>query len=265
MVSAGVDVGSVATKVVILDGRRTVLAREVSPTGPHGDRIARELFQRALRESGLSEGDVCATVATGYGRRRVDFASQVVTEISACAKGLRWSVESSGASCLAIDLGGQDTKVILLSPDGSVEDFVMNDKCAAGTGKFLEVMAASLQVKLDDLPMLARKARQPVRINSTCTVFAESEVISLLSEGRSVEDIVAGLHLSIAERIAAMAMGFGRQETVYFCGGGAKNEGLRTALAEKLGAKVVVPDQPQFVNALGAAIIALEEISQGGG
>jgi len=258
LITAGVDVGSVATKVVLVRDGEDVLARNLRATGPACDRTAAAAFEHALAEANLRRADVARVVSTGYGRRRIDFGDRAVTEISACARGISGAMRRKSGSHLVIDLGGQDTKVILLGEDGLVEDFVMNDRCSAGTGRFLEVMAQSLQVELAELGRLSESSTEPVRINSTCTVFAESEVISLLSEGRKVEDIVAGLHASIAERIAAMAAGMGERGEVIFCGGGAKNEGMRKALADRLNADVIVPDEPQFVNALGAALLAGE-------
>ena len=256
MITAGVDIGSVATKVVLLADGKDVLAREIRPSGVTADTAAEEAFEKALAKAGLDEKGVARVVATGYGRRRIDFSDRAVTEISACAAGALWGEESTGR-LLAVDLGGQDTKAILLGPAG-VEDFVMNDKCAAGTGRFLEVMAHALEVTVDDLGSLSGQARHPQRINSTCAVFAESEVISLLSHGAKVEDIVAGIHNAIAERIAAMAYGFGEVEKIVFCGGGAKNAGVQKALEQVFDAPVAVPDHPQFLNAVGAALIALE-------
>ena len=259
MITAGVDVGSVATKVILLADGKEVLAREVHPTGVSPDAAAAEVFERAVSAAGIHREKILRVVATGYGRRRASFGDKVITEISACAKGVLWH-QQVGKALMAIDLGGQDTKAILIGGRG-VEDFVMNDKCAAGTGRFLETIARALEVSLDDLGGLSLKAQNPVRINSTCTVFAESEVISLLSQGTKIEDIVAGIHGAIAERIAGMVCGFGPLERVVFCGGGARNIGVKVALEDRLGVEVIVPDQPQFVNATGAALFAQEELS----
>lgn len=259
MLKAGVDVGSVATKVVVLqDG--VVAAKCVLPTGASPGRAAERVLRRALRELGRSSRDVAVVTGTGYGRRQVEFAARVVTEITACASGATHLAYTPQPG-LVIDVGGQDTKAILLAPDGSVEDFVMNDKCAAGTGRFLELVARALQLKWEQLPALDAQASQPVKITSTCTVFAESEVISLLANGDSVENIVAGLHASIADRIAAMLGRLPLREPIVFCGGGATNEALRRALERRLARPVLVPSAPQFVNAFGAALLGEHDSS----
>lgn len=157
-----------------------------------------------------------------------------------------------------IDLGGQDMKVISLEEDGTIADFVMNDKCSAGTGRFLEVMADVLNVGLENLGELSRRSKVPIRINSTCTVFAESEVISLIAQGKASEDIIAGIHNSIAERIASMVRQVGAKELIFYAGGGAKNRGMHKVLEDRLDKRVYVPDEPQFVIAFGAALIAQE-------
>ena len=258
MIFAGIDVGSVATKAALIDEEGRVLAREVVATGAMPKVAAEQAFRKAIGSAGAAR-EAAGVVATGYGRRGIDFGDRVVTEISACAKGVL-AEEAPRDRLVAIDLGGQDTKVILIGRNG-VEDFVMNDKCAAGTGRFLETIARALDLRVEELGDLSQQARNPVKINSTCAVFAESEVISLLAHGASVEDIVAGIHRSIAERIAGMLSGFGTPERIVFCGGGAMNTGVTKALDACLGAVVVVPDSPQFVVAAGAARIALDGFS----
>lgn len=254
MITAGIDIGSVTTKVVILD-RDSVLARAISATGPHPKSTAEKVLEDALRQANLSRQDIGYIVSTGYGRRAIEFGNRAVTEISCCARGARWTGTPQGEARTIIDLGGQDMKVISLEEDGTCADFAMNDKCAAGTGRFLEVMADVLGIGLENLGELSLKSKTPIQINSTCTVFAESEVISLIAQGRNMEDIIAGIHSSIAQRIVNMIKQVGEKEVVFFCGGGAKNRGIHKALENRLGVKVFVPGEPQFVIALGAALI----------
>jgi len=254
MISVGIDLGSVATKIVLADQGR-VLARLSQPSGPQPKATAERVLDLALREKELSRNDVSSTVSTGYSRRQVDFCDRVVTEIAACAKGAV-NLPDTERPGLIIDLGGQDTKAILLDDSERVEDFVMNDKCAAGTGRFLELIAHALHLQWEKLPELDRQATSPVKISNTCTVFAESEVVSLVAHGEKVENIVAGIHKSIAERIASMLGRMPLRKPILFCGGGATNEGVRRALEERLQVDVTVPEHPQFVNAFGAALMA---------
>ena len=254
MIRAGIDIGSVATKAVVLrDG--AVAGRALVRSGAAPDSAAREAFETALREAGADRGLLDRVVSTGYGRRSIDFADEVVTEITAGARGAYFLGCPWGRPRLIVDLGGQDTKVILLDEDGAVRDFAMNDRCAAGTGRFLEVMAGVLDVPLDRLGAIARTAQRPAPINSTCTVFAESEVISLIAQGTRKEDIVAGLCAAIASRIAQMVKPMGGHD-VFFNGGGALNDGVRAALERTLARNVYVPPMPQFVVATGAALAA---------
>jgi predicted CoA-substrate-specific enzyme activase len=255
MLTAGVDIGSVATKALVLKDRE-ILAAAVLPTGSRPKLSAVAALAQALQQAGLQAADLQHTVSTGYGRRVVEFGDKTITEISACARGTNFLGSPGGCVRTIIDLGGQDIKVISLGESGEVADFVMNDKCAAGTGHFLEVMARALEVRLEDLGALSAQSTREIAINATCTVFAESEVISLLAQDAKKEDIIAGIHRSIAERIVAMAGKIGLREVVAFNGGGAKNQGLRVALESKLGVALAIPGQPQFVNALGSALEA---------
>jgi len=222
-------------------------------TGAEPGAAAKDALRAAAEQAGIQHDEIDRIVATGYGRRIIDFADDAVTEITAAARGAHHVGCPWGAPRLLADLGGQDTKVILLGEDGSVRDFVMNDKCAAGTGRFLEVMAGVLSVRLEDLADLADAARGPAPINATCTVFAESEVVSLIARGARKEDIVAGLHAAIASRIAQMAGPMGEHD-LFFCGGGALNRGVSSALERALGRTVHVPRMPQHVVAVGAAL-----------
>lgn len=246
----GVDVGSVAAKAVILKNGE-IAACAVQPTGWSPKNSGREVFERALEKAGITSGSVRYIVGTGYGRVALDFVDKAVTEITCHALGANhWFPENN----LVIDIGGQDSKAILINNRGKVENFVMNDKCAAGTGRFLQVMAVTLGLELDQLSEMT--LAEPVNINSMCTVFAESEVISLLASGEAKERIVAGLCHSVARRVSTMTGSMGFINGVTFTGGVAMNQGMQRILSSILGCKVDVPKEPQIVGALGAAILA---------
>ena len=250
---AGVDVGSVASKAVVLrDG--SVAGRGMEATGSAPVAAAEKALSDALAQAGADREAFRKTVATGYGRRATEVADDTVTEITAAAWGA--CAEFPDDVGTLIDLGGQDTKVITLDDTGRVMRFLMNDKCAAGTGKFLEVMAHVLGARVEEMSELAGHARQAVRLTATCTVFAESEVISLIHRGAPREEIAAGLLSAIASRIAAMVRQVGRRGKIAFIGGGARNEGIHRALERELGREILVPAEPQFTVALGAALIA---------
>ena len=254
MITAGLDIGSVATKAVVCrDG--VVLARAVTRSSAAPRQAAEAVLNETIAKAGISRTDIAAIGATGYGRRAVGIGDKIVTEISADARGAYSLGTPWGKPRLVVDLGGQDTKVILLEKDGTVLDFRMNDKCAAGTGRFVEVMGGVLGVKLEDMGALSARSRRPATINSTCTVFAESEVISLIAGGTTREDIVAGIHNAIASRIATMLRQMGDFD-VLFNGGGACNSGICSALEAALKRRVHVPQDPQYVVALGAALLA---------
>lgn len=256
MITGGIDIGSVTTKVVLLKEEK-VIARVITSTGAHPALAAEEVLKEALKQVNLSRADIEYIVSTGYGRRSIEFGNQVITEISAAAKGASYSGLSPKERVrTVIDLGGQDSKVISLDEEGKVVDFVMNDRCAAGTGRFLETMTGVLGVNLEELGEWSLKAKVPIQISSICTVFAESEVISLIAQGKSKEDIIAGIHSSIAERICGMLSKVGTREVISFIGGGAKNIGVRKAIEDRLQMKVWIPEEPQFTIALGAALIA---------
>ncbi len=263
MIAAGLDIGSVATKAVVLRDERPA-GMSLVRTGAEPAAAAEQALADAAARAGIGRRRIQRLVATGYGRRTAAFADATVTEITACARGALLAGAPWGTPRLLVDLGGQDTKVILLDEHGLVQDFVMNDKCAAGTGRFLEVMAGVLGVPVDQLgatgtdnfPSPREKSnRSPLRINATCTVFAESEVISLIARGERKENIIAGLHAAIALRIAQMAAAMGEHD-VFFAGGGALNAGVVGALRRALGRRVHVPPAPQHVVAAGAALTA---------
>lgn len=250
MITAGIDVGSVATKVVLLiDNEIKYLVR---PTGWSPRDAGLQTYQELLKTMGYQDSDVTFKVGTGYGRISLGFIDKAVTEIHCHARGANNLVGHGG---LVIDIGGQDSKAILINNQGRVLDFAMNDKCAAGTGRFLQVMAVALGVDVSELGDLA-KGRQPLEINSMCTVFAESEVISLLAKGEDKRDIIAGIHRSVARRVWGMASRFGPVDKVIFTGGVAKNLDIKNLLAQESGSPVIVPEISQLAGALGAALYA---------
>ena len=255
---AGVDIGSLSTEVVILD-KRAMLAAIIIPTGANSRLAAEKAMKMALEESGLSRDDLQYIVATGYGRGSAPFADKKVTEISCHGKGAFYLNPEVRT---VIDIGGQDSKVIRLDSQGKVVDFVMNEKCAAGTGRFLEVMAHALEIDLEEMSRPAPPTVNVAHISSMCTVFAESEVVSLIAEGHPREEIIKGIIYSVVERTVSMARRVGVEEKLMMTGGVAKNTALREALGESLGFKVLVPDEPQAVGALGAALIAAEELEK---
>jgi predicted CoA-substrate-specific enzyme activase len=257
MIVAGVDVGSLTAKALLLAARDThrVLGQRVLPTGARAADAAQAAYDGALADAGLAPADVAYVLATGYGRARVLFADDQVTEITCHARGIAHLLSDTRT---LLDVGGQDSKAIQLGPGGRVVDFAMNDKCAAGTGRFLEVMARALEVDVTEMGALAAQARDPARISSTCTVFAESEVVGLVGAGRHPADIVAGLHAAIAERLMGLVHQVGVTPPVAMSGGVAHNVGVVRALEASLNTPVMVPPEPQLVGALGAALIALE-------
>lgn len=255
MITLGVDSGSRSTKAVLL-GDDGVLARIVVPTGWSPPDAAERAREEAFRAAGIHGQDVHATVATGYGRVSVPFPARQVTEITCHAAGVAAAMPDTRT---VVDVGGQDSKVIRIDGFGLVTDFAMNDKCAAGTGRFLEFMAASLDIAVSDFGALAVEGREPTELSSICTVFAESEVLSLVAEGRSVPDIVAGLHRAIARRLVNLIQSVGLVPPVTMTGGGALNAGLRHHLADLLRTAIRVPEHPQTTGAEGAARLARED------
>lgn len=252
MYAVGIDIGSTSGEAVILNGNG-ILASSIVDTG-YNSRLAAELaLEKAITDSGLTREQLGPIVATGYGRIAIAFAAQQVTEISCYARGMAYLFPDVHT---VIDIGGQDSKVIAVGKNGKALDFAMNDKCAAGTGRFLEVTARALQLNLSDLGDISARATRDVPISSICTVFAESEVITLVAEGAERADIVAGLHRAIAKRVGAMVRRIGANPTIAFAGGVAKNSGVKCALEEALNISLMVPPEPQIVGALGAALIA---------
>lgn len=254
MYVAGIDIGSIYSKVVILKDNQ-IAASLVKRTGGEIKAISHRIMEEVLAPLGLQIDDLESVVATGYGRISVPFAEKQVTEISCFGRGMAYLFPEVRT---VVDIGGQDSKGIKINEHGNVDDFVMNDKCAAGTGRFLEVMANALDVRLEDMGPLALQSESPEEIGITCTVFAESQVVSLVGAGRLKVDIIAGIHQAIAERIYGMLKMLRIEERIAITGGGAKNIGLVKELEKKLGTEVIVPKDPQIIGAYGAALFALE-------
>jgi predicted CoA-substrate-specific enzyme activase len=255
--AAGVDVGSTQTKAVIIDEHGTIVGRSLGDTGANVVLAAEERFAEALKESGLREEEVEFIVGTGYGRYRVTFGNTQVTEISCHARG---AVHMFADTRTVLDMGGQDTKAIRVGADGEIIDFCMNDKCAAGTGRFLGAAASALEIPLDDLGPTSLRASKPVRISTTCTVFAESEILSWLGRGKKIEDILLGVHESIASRAIGLLRRVGVVDRITFSGGVSRNVGMVDALQKNLGLELNVSEESHFMGALGAALFALDHI-----
>jgi (R)-2-hydroxyacyl-CoA dehydratese activating ATPase len=252
MIVAGIDIGSITAETVLLRGEE-ILAAVILPTGANSRTAAERSLNAALGRAGLPRGAVTKIVTTGYGRSSFPQATRMITEITCHARGAFFLYPPTRT---VIDIGGQDSKVIRLDGQGRNVDFQMNDKCAAGTGRFLEVMARALEVRLEDLGELSNNASGTIKISSTCTVFAESEVVSLIADNQPKDVIIRGLHDSIADRVTGMIQRVGLEEAVTLTGGVGKNKGVIQALEERLKIKLLIPPEPQIIGALGAALIA---------
>lgn len=252
---AGVDVGAGTAKAVILSNDK-ILAYAVTPTGFDAAAAALRVTRRALRRAGLKLSEVKYAVSTGYGREIVPFSNRTVTEITCHARGASFLFPECRT---VIDIGCQDSKAIRLDERGRVMQFVMNDKCAAGTGRFIEVIAHTLRLKIEEIGPVALTSQSPCAISSTCTVFAESEVVSLRGRGRKREDLIAGVLQALAKRVSIQANSVRPAPVVVFTGGVAKNIGMKQALEKELGFKLSLPEEPQVVGALGAALFAQDE------
>lgn len=259
--AAGVDVGSTQTKAVIISEQGRVVGRSLIDTGANVVRAAEHAYEQALAAAGLDEREVGFVVGTGYGRYRVTFGDTQVTEISCHGRG---AVYMFPGTRTVVDMGGQDTKAIRVKPNGEIADFCMNDKCAAGTGRFLGAAAAALEISIDELGPMALRAERAVKITTTCTVFAESEVLSWVAKGKKMEDILLGIHESIVSRSLGLMRRVGIEREVTFTGGVTRNIGMVKALEGALGYPVNVSDDSPYMGALGAALFALDRISAAG-
>jgi predicted CoA-substrate-specific enzyme activase len=252
MLTIGMDIGSITTKAAVLKDNR-ILGTRVIFTGYQAESAGNRVLEEILSELGIARSEVDRIVATGYGRNSVSFADSSITEITCHAAGAHYL---NPRIRFIIDIGGQDSKTIAVDDTGRVKDFAMNDKCAAGTGRFLEVMARALEVDLDEFGTLSLRSVNPSKISSLCTVFAESEVISLISKGEIRDNIIAGIHESIAARVVAMAKRVGVVPPIMMTGGVAKNRGVVEALEKKLESPIEVSASAQENGAIGAAVLA---------
>ena len=253
MIVAGCDVGSTTGKVVLMEDDR-LLASAIVPTRPLCDQTATDAFEAALRDSGVKQEDIAVIVGTGYGRLNIPFAQRNVTEISCHGLGAFWADPEIRT---IIDIGGQDCKMIRIDENGGVVEFAMNDKCAAGTGRFLEETARGLGVGVGDLGPLSLKAQKEIKLSSYCSVFAETEVTNLLADGIAIEEIASGINHAIALRLAALVKRVGVQEKVVVSGGVSKNAGVVKGIEERLGVSLTsIKVDPQLLGAIGAALFA---------
>ena len=256
---AGIDSGSTSTDVVILDRNRKIVTGIILPTGAGAAVGAERALEEALKEAGLERSDLDAMVTTGYGRTAISEGDRSITEITCHARGAHFLDPSVRT---VIDIGGQDSKVIRLDENGAVVNFVMNDKCAAGTGRFLEMMARTMEMSLDEMSKAGLKYKEDITISSMCTVFAESEVVSLIAQNKATDDIVHGLNKAVASKTAALVKRVGGEERYMMTGGVSKNESLVKTLEEKLGTTLVVHEDAQLCGALGAALFAMDLVER---
>jgi len=241
------------TKVVILN--KGIIASIIGPTGPEQRRLANKVMEEALNKAAISFQTITYIVSTGYGRINVPFADKQFTEITCHAKGI---ISLFPKAKTVIDVGGQDVKGIKIDDTGKIIDFVMNDKCAAGSGRFIEVIADTLRVPLDKVGDLSLQSKSPAKTSNICTIWAQQEVAASLAQGIPISDLLAGIHYSLADRICRMVNRIRVEEAVIVTGGGAKNKGLLKALSEQLGHEILVPEEPLITGALGAALMGKE-------
>lgn len=253
--AAGVDSGSTQTKGVIMDEAGRIVGRGLVDTGANTIKSAERAFAAALEDAGLRREQIKYTVGTGYGRYKITFGDTQITEITCHAKGAHFIFPNTRT---VVDIGGQDTKGIRVGEDGEVVDFVMNDKCAAGTGRFLGVAAQVLELSLDELGPLSLQSTRPVEISSTCTVFAETEILSYLAQKKKLEDVLMGMHHAIAARTVSLLRRVGMNDEVTFTGGVSRNRGMVQALEEGFGIRLNVSEESHYIGAIGASVFALE-------
>jgi predicted CoA-substrate-specific enzyme activase len=258
-IAAGVDVGSTQTKAVLMaeNGERRILARALVDTGANVRKAAENAFLTLCRQAEVAPGGVSFVVGTGYGRYNISFGQAQMTEISCHARGAHFVFPGTRT---VIDMGGQDSKAISVGTHGEVLDFVMNDKCAAGTGRFLANAAEVMGMGLDEIGPLSLKAVRPVKITTVCTVFVESDILSYLAQEKKPADILGGVHLAIARRTLSLARRVPLEPEITLTGGVARNVGMVKALEEVLGGKLQVSPDAHFMGAIGAAIFALEKL-----
>lgn len=257
MITAGCDIGSLTAKAVILqDGK--MLASEVILASAQPEQSSIDVMKRAIEKAGIKMEDIEYCVGTGYGRKHIPFMNSPESEIACHGRGAVWQVPSART---VVDIGGQDAKAIKVDEKGNVERYVYNDKCASGTGRFLEIIADSLDIKLEDMGALSGKATEKLTLSNQCVVFAETEIISLVNEGKEIADIINALHQAVANRAASLARGILVAPDAVMTGGVAKNAGMFAALQKALGVKLHSVDNPQINGALGAALFAADKIN----
>jgi len=254
---AGIDIGSTMTKAVILN--EGIVASVIGPTGAEQRRLANKVMEEALHLAGLSFNAITYIVSTGYGRINVPFADRQITEITCHARGINYLFPEART---VIDIGGQDSKAISIDSHGRPQHFIMNDKCAAGSGRFIEVIADTLGIPLDEVGDISLKSTHPATISNFCTIWAQQEVASSLAQGIPVPDLLAGVHRSLADRISRMAHQLRLEKPVVLTGGGSKNKGLIAALKEFLDDDVLVPENPLITGALGAALLGRDFVEK---
>jgi predicted CoA-substrate-specific enzyme activase len=252
---AGIDIGSAFSKAVVM-AEDKIISYQVMPSGGDYRLVAEQVAEAALAKAKLSLKDLAYTVATGYGAANVSFSSQVTSDISCQGRGIFYLFPSART---VIDIGGQFTRVFRVDERGRSTAFLQSEKCAAGSGRFLQIIARVLQIGLEDIGELSLKSKNRVDFNTGCAVFAESEAVSRIAEGASKEDILAGLHRTLAAKIQTMVERLGLEPDCAVVGGGAKDIGLVKSIEERLGCRLLVPEEPQIVAALGAALIAEEK------
>jgi len=250
---AGIDIGSTTTELVILDNNSKIRSYNKTQTGGHIKSASEKVLQMSLEEMGILLNDISYFVATGYGRKNLPFVQKSVTEITCYGRGASYLNPDVR---LVIDIGGQDSKVISIDEKGNVQNFVMNDKCAAGTGRFLEMIARTFDISINKLGELSKNSNKNLSISSICAIFAETEMISLFSNGESKEDIIYAAHKSVCEKTINLVDRIGINGKIMFCGGVANNSGIVKQLEIMLGVKVLRPDIVEQVGAIGAALIA---------
>ncbi|MCP3939546.1 MAG: 2-hydroxyglutaryl-CoA dehydratase [Actinomycetia bacterium] len=258
--AAGVDVGSTQTKAIIIDEDAKIVGRALIDTGANVVQAAEHAYANAIAEGNIDDEEVEYVVGTGYGRFRVTFGNSQVTEISCHGRG---AVHLFPNTRTVVDMGGQDTKAISVTANGEISDFCMNDKCAAGTGRFLGAASAALDIPLDELGPVSLQSTRPIKISTTCTVFAESEVLAWIGKGKKIEDILWGVHQSIASRSVGLMRRVGLDEEITFTGGVSRNQGMVKALEDRLGTRLNISDDCHYMGALGAAMFALDQVLAG--
>jgi len=256
MITAGCDIGSLTAKALILkDGK--ILASEVILASAQPEKSAIEVMRRAVEKADIKMEDIEYCVGTGYGRKHIPFMNSPESEIACHGRGAVWQVPSART---VVDIGGQDAKAIRVNEKGNVERYVYNDKCASGTGRFLEIIADSLDIELNDMGDISGQSSEKLTLSNQCVIFAETEIISLVNEGKEIADILSALHQAVANRAASLARGIIVEPDAVMTGGVAKNSGMFWALERALGMKMHRVDNPQINGALGAAIFAADKI-----